>query len=249
MNQENQQTDTTDPCQDFMVTEDMIIRKFMHTLEVYGPEKGTEFIEINDMALGDYAGWNVVKRKLEDLLMAYKEEQSKAREREQEAMMKMMVMKMMSEMYAAKPQPPTTDNGEKRQKMRPSEKHIRRCLERLMNEKDSAGNPLFCRASHWQAVFCILAELMGYNTNDFDFFDGLMERVKPDKVNAPYSRSVVKNISQTPFFRPFDEWVFDSETMKKRRPYQRMVDVASRFKELLEAPPDANPLPETLPDV
>ena len=248
MNQEPPSTAAPDPCQGFMVTADMIIQNFKDTLEAYGAEGGAEFIKDHDKVMGYYAGWRAMKKRLEDLLKAYREEQEQARARAQETLLQMMVMKIICQTHPVAAPTPAPSKREERPKVPPSEKHIKRCLQQLMDEKDSAGRPLFCRASHWQAVFSILAELMGYKTNDFDYFDELMTRIQPDNVNEPYSRQAVKNISQTPFFLPFDQWKFDNQTMKKRKPFQRMVDIAQRFKELLEEPPEANPLPDTLPD-
>ena len=36
------------------------------------------------------------------------------------------------------------------------------------------------------------------------------------------------------FVRAFDEWIFDMQTSKTRKPFDRMVAIATRFKEILE---------------
>ena len=115
-----------------------------------------------------------------------------------------------------------------------SDSHINYCLERLMDEVTGTGEKLFNQKSHWQAVFRILADTGLYAADDFDYFDKLMARVMPAHVNSPYTRASVKSISQTLFNKPFDKWEYDPELMKKREPYDRMVEVAQCFKSLLE---------------
>jgi hypothetical protein len=95
---------------------------------------------------------------------------------------------------------------------------------------------LFNKKSHWQGVFRLLSDAGMYGSDDFDFFDQLMKRVMPRKVNAPYSRASVKNISQTLFNKPFIRWHYDPGLMKRREPYDRMVAIVKRFTELLTMP-------------
>ena len=117
-----------------------------------------------------------------------------------------------------------------------SEEHIRRSLERLMDEMYDSEEKLFNQKSHWQAVFRVLSDAGMFGGDDFDFFDGLMKRVMPREVNAPYSRTSVKNISQTLFNKPFARWQYDPGLMKRREPYDRMVLIVERFTKLLNTP-------------
>ena len=113
------------------------------------------------------------------------------------------------------------------------EERIRRCIALLMEERYK-GEPLFNQRNHWQAVYRILVD-KGYCTDsDFDGFDVFIKRVMPEEVNKPYSKPSVKQISQTDFCKPFEEWAFDPATSKTRRPFDRMVAVAQRFLEILE---------------
>ena len=113
------------------------------------------------------------------------------------------------------------------------EDRIRECIALLMEERFKS-EPLFNLQSHWQAVYRILVD-KGYCTDsDFDGFDMFIKRVMPEEVNKPYSKPSVKQISQTDFSKPFDEWTFDPFTSKTRRPFDRMVAVAQRFLEILE---------------
>ena len=110
-----------------------------------------------------------------------------------------------------------------------------------MQEKysEQVGNrmvvePLFNQQSHWQAIYRGLADKEYCEDSDFDGFDVLIRKSMPDKVNKPYSKASVKQISQTDFCRPFCEWKFDEETSKTRKPFDRMVAIAQRFFEILE---------------
>ena len=94
--------------------------------------------------------------------------------------------------------------------------------------------PLFCLQGHWQAVYRILVDKGYCRDSDFDGFDAFIRRVMPVEVNKPYTKASVKQISQTDFVRPFDEWMFDMQTSKTRKPFDRMVAIATRFKEILE---------------
>ena len=110
---------------------------------------------------------------------------------------------------------------------------IRHCIALLMQEK--CGNePLFNQQNHWQAVYRILVDKGYCRDSDFDGFDAFIRRVMPEEVNKPYKKDSVKQISQTDFIRPFDEWAFDMQTSKTRRPFDRMVTIARRFREILE---------------
>ena len=113
------------------------------------------------------------------------------------------------------------------------EERIRQCIALLMTER-YGDEPLFNQQSHWQAVYRILVDKGYCRDSDFDGFDTFIRRVMPDCVNKPYKKDSVKRISQTDFVKPFAKWAFDTETSKTRKPYDRMVAVATRLKEILE---------------
>ena len=110
---------------------------------------------------------------------------------------------------------------------------IRHCISLLMLER-YGDEPLFNQQSHWQAIYRILVDKGYCRDSDFDGFDIFIRSVMPEEVNKPYRKESVKNISQTDFGKPFEQWRFDPETSKTRKPYDRMVAVAQRFKEILE---------------
>ena len=114
-----------------------------------------------------------------------------------------------------------------------TEERIRQCIALLMAER-YGDEPLFCLQGHWQAVYRILVDKGYCRDSDFDGFDAFIRRVMPNEVNKPYTKASVKQISQTDFVKPFDEWTFDFETSKTRRPFERMTAVAQRFREILE---------------
>ena len=110
---------------------------------------------------------------------------------------------------------------------------IRHCIALLMQE--NCGNePLFNQQNHWQAVYRILVDKGYCRDSDFDGFDAFIRTVMPEEVNKPYSKGSLKQISQTDFVRPFNEWRYDVLTSKTRKPYDRMVAVARKFLEILE---------------
>ena len=113
------------------------------------------------------------------------------------------------------------------------ENRIRQCIALLMTERLD-DEPLFSLQGHWQAVYRILVDKGYCRDSDFDGFDAFIRRVMPGEVNKPYTKASVKQISQTDFVRPFDEWMFDMQTSKTRKPFDRMVAIATRFKEILE---------------
>ena len=110
---------------------------------------------------------------------------------------------------------------------------LRHCIALLMQER-YGDEPLFCLQSHWQAVYRILVDKGYCRDSDFDGFDAFIRRVMPEKVNKPYKKESVKQISKTDFALPFDRWHYDPQTSTTRKPYDRMVAVARRFKAFLE---------------
>ncbi len=110
---------------------------------------------------------------------------------------------------------------------------LRECLALLMQER-FGSEPLLNRQSHWQAVYRILVDKGYCADSDFNGFDSFIRGVMPEVVNKPYTKGSVKMISQTPFVRPFGEWKFDPLIFKTRKPFERMVAVASRFLTLMD---------------
>jgi hypothetical protein len=110
---------------------------------------------------------------------------------------------------------------------------IRQSITQLMDEQ-YGDEPLFNLQAHWQAIYRILVDKGYCRDSDFDGFDTFIRTVMPEKVNKPYTKASVKQISQTDFVKPFTDWVFDFQTSKTRKPFERMVTVAKRFLEILE---------------
>lgn len=146
---------------------------------------------------------------------------------------------------ATKAKPPKTPKASTKPKASTNPKHpvaplpdnlrsqLRECLALLMQER-FGSEPLFNRQSHWQAVYRILVDKGYCADSDFNGFDSFIRGVMPEVVNKPYTKGSVKMISQTPFVRPFGEWKFDPLIFKTRKPFERMVAVASRFLTLMD---------------
>ena len=122
-----------------------------------------------------------------------------------------------------------------------AEEKIRLCITLLMNERilvkkngKDVEEPLFNLQNHWQAIYRILVDKKYCKDSDFEGFDLFINKVMPDKVNALYKKSSVKQISQTDFNKPFEKWEYDAETSGTRKPYDRMKAIAQRFLEILE---------------
>ena len=107
------------------------------------------------------------------------------------------------------------------------------CIALLMTER-YGEEPLFCLQGHWQAVYRILVDKGYCRDSDFDGFDAFIRRVMPKEVNKPYKKDSVKQVSKTDFALPFERWHYDPQTSTTRKPYDRMVAIATRFKEILE---------------
>ena len=110
---------------------------------------------------------------------------------------------------------------------------ISHCIALLMQEK-YGNETLFNKQSHWQAVYRILVDKDYCRDSDFDGFDAFIQTVMPEKVNKPYTKASVKQISQTDFVKPFKKWTFDHQTSKTHKPFDRMVAVAQRFLDIME---------------
>ncbi len=130
-----------------------------------------------------------------------------------------------------KPEPPTLSPCSEEKEM--PEKRIRKSIALLMEER-YGDEPLFNLQGHWQAVYRILVDKGYCRDSDFDGFDAFIRTVMPEKVNKPYKKESVKQISQTDFVKPFDEWSFDKQVSKTRKPFDRMVAITRRFREILD---------------
>jgi hypothetical protein len=118
-------------------------------------------------------------------------------------------------------------------KTQSQEERIRQCIALLMTER-YGDEPLFSLQGHWQAVYRILVDKGYCRDSDFDGFDAFIRRVMPKEVNKPYKKDSVKQVSKTDFALPFERWHYDPQTSTTRKPYDRMVAIATRFKEILE---------------
>ena len=113
------------------------------------------------------------------------------------------------------------------------EERIRQCIAMLMQE-GYGKEALFNQQSHWQAVYRILVDKGYCRDSDFDGFDMFIRTVMPEEVNKPYKKDSVRNINKTSFIKPFDKWKYDPDDYGTRKPFERMVTIARRFKDILE---------------
>jgi hypothetical protein len=113
------------------------------------------------------------------------------------------------------------------------ENRIRQCIALLMTER-YGEEPLFSLQGHWQAVYRILVDKGYCRDSDFDGFDAFIQRVMPVEVNKPYKKDSEKQVSKTDFALPFERWHYDPQTSTTSKPYDRMVAIATRFKEIIE---------------
>lgn len=116
---------------------------------------------------------------------------------------------------------------------------VRSCIGQLMlmNVADRLGHvyPLFSKATHWQAVYRILADYnLGAVEGDYMGFKSLAEDIMPEGCRVPFSYEALRNISKTPFVRPFAKWHYDRSYFHTRKPYESMHRVAAAFLELLK---------------
>ncbi|MBR4897365.1 MAG: hypothetical protein IKZ48_01060 [Prevotella sp.] len=219
-----------------MITQETVVGIVMRKLQVYGRETAQRDFEALDSVLSDLPGWAATKKAVEDIFFRdnqQKRQESVERDMELTRMLQYGFMSM-SQMFQKGDSHPVGNHTEGSRKPDISDEHICRCLEQLMAEEWRPGKPLFCQQSHWQAVFRILSDFGKFADDDFDGFDSWVLRVVPAQLRLLYSKQSVKNISQTLFNKQFDKWTYDSQLMKKRTPYDRMEQIARRFKELLE---------------
>lgn len=116
---------------------------------------------------------------------------------------------------------------------------IRSCIGQLMevNIIDSRGRirPLFNKASHWQAIYRILADFgLGATDGDYIGFATYAATLMPCGCRIPFSYQALRDISKTPFVRPFAKWQYDCTYFQTRIPYDSMYQVASTFLKILK---------------
>ena len=113
------------------------------------------------------------------------------------------------------------------------EERIKQSIALLMAER-YGDEPLFNLQGHWQAVYRILVDKGYCRDSDFDGFDAFIRRMMPEEVNKPYKKDSVRNINKTSFNKSFDRWRYDPDDYGTRKPFERMVAIARRFKEIME---------------
>ena len=62
----------------------------------------------------------------------------------------------------------------------------------------------------------------------------MIEVMNPEGFRVPLKQDNLKKISNGMFTNPFSKWKYDSAYNPTRKPYDDMVAVATRFKEILE---------------
>ena len=116
-----------------------------------------------------------------------------------------------------------------------TEDAIKECILLLMNEKDRNGKYLFKNKSHWQAIYRIIVDKgLGIADGDYAGFERLARWIQPEDCRVPFSLYALKHITNTNFTKPFTRWIYDSAFFRKRKPYDDMLAVATRFMILLE---------------
>lgn len=109
------------------------------------------------------------------------------------------------------------------------------CIETLMDEKDERGNYLMSQGNHWIAIFRIIVDKnLGASNTDYLGFCNMVERLNPKGFRVPLKQDNLKTISKTMYHKPFDKWEYDPTYNATRDPYDKMVEIATRFKEILE---------------
>lgn len=110
------------------------------------------------------------------------------------------------------------------------------CIETIMDEKDERGNYLVNQSSHWIAIFRVIVDKgLGTTNTDYQGFCSMITEMKPQGFRVPLTYDSLKAISKTNFTHPLDKWKYDSMYFKTRKPFDDMMRVATRFKEILEA--------------
>lgn len=108
------------------------------------------------------------------------------------------------------------------------------CIEKLMDEKDKKGKYLVSQGNHWIAIFRIIVDKnLGASNTDYLGFCNMIEGLKAEGFRVPLKQDNLKAISKTIYHKPFDKWEYDSTYNTKREPYDKMVEIATRFKAIL----------------
>lgn len=128
----------------------------------------------------------------------------------------------------------TSTDGSIEERIRQSIAQLMKINIKIKKKGKEVEEPLFNLQNHWQAIYRILVDKKYCKDSDFDGFDLYINKVMPDKVNASYKKSSVKQISQTDFNKPFEKWKYDAETSGTLKPYDRMKAVAQHFLDILE---------------
>ena len=120
----------------------------------------------------------------------------------------------------------------------PVENAIRRSIAQLMDatyvDKKGCARPVFSHAAHWQAVYRILVDYnLGATDGDYLGFAEWIATVEPAGCRVKFKYHSLRNISKTPFVRPFVKWKFDNNYFETRVPFDRMVCVAQTFLRFL----------------
>jgi len=109
------------------------------------------------------------------------------------------------------------------------------CIEALMDEKDEKGNYLVSQGNQWIAIFRLIVDKnLGASNTDFLGFCNMIEGMKPEGFRIPLKRDNLKTMSKTIYHRSFDKWRYDPTFNPTRKSYDKMVEIANRFKEILE---------------
>jgi hypothetical protein len=116
---------------------------------------------------------------------------------------------------------------------------LRSCIRQLMDvtvaHRSGVMRPLFCRAAHWQAIYRIMVDYnLGASEGDFVGFSKLATQIMPEGCRVPFSYDALRDISKTPFVRPFAKWHYDNVYFRTRKPYEQMNQVATAFLQLLK---------------
>lgn len=142
---------------------------------------------------------------------------------------------VMNDRVRTVPYEEVEDAEEKHPETPQKEPSLVSCIEKLMNEKDEKGDYLVNKGNHWIAIFRIIVDKhLGASNTDYLGFCRLMKELKPEGFRIPLKQDNLKRIANGVFSNPFDKWKYDPIYNPTRKPYDEMVDVARRFKEILE---------------
>lgn len=109
------------------------------------------------------------------------------------------------------------------------------CIETLMDEKDDKGNYLVNQGNHWIAIFRMIVDKnLGASNTDYLGFCKMIEELKPEGFRIPLKQDNLKSMSKTMYHKSFDKWKYDPTFNLTRKPYDKMVEIATRFKDILE---------------